>query len=116
MATTNSKAWVNALAWMNGILGTWLIVAAFLNFPPTGNLWDNLIVGILVAVFGFAMIKEKSWQGWTAGIVGVWLVIAAFIPALQAHTGNLWNDLLSGILIAIAGYGAISKVDANTAS
>ena len=70
----------------------------------------------MVVIFGFAMVKDKVWQGWTAAIVGVWLVIAAFIPVLQAHTGNLWNDLLSGILIAIAGYGAISKTVPNKAS
>ncbi|OQX87183.1 hypothetical protein B6D60_04505 [candidate division KSB1 bacterium 4484_87] len=71
-------------AWVNGILGIWLIIAAFL-------------------------IGKKAWQGWTAVIFGIWLVIAAFIPSLQAHTGNLWNDLIVGIIIAIAGFGALGK-------
>lgn len=99
----------NAKAWTNGILGTWLFIAAFLNFSPTGNMWDNLIVGIIVAILGFAMVKEKAWQGWTAGIVSVWLVIAAFVPSLQLTTANMWNDVISGLLIAIAGYGAIES-------
>ncbi len=105
--STNTKGWTNAEAWTNGVLGTWLFIAAFLNFGATGNMWDNLIVGIIVAIVGFAMIKEKAWQGWTAGIMGLWLIIAAFIPALQLTTGNMWNDAISGIIIAIAGYGAI---------
>ena len=96
-------------AWVNGILGIWLIIAAFLNFSTTGNLWDNLIVGAIVAIVGFLMIGKKAWQGWTAVIFGIWLVIAAFIPSLQAHTGNLWNDLIVGIIIAIAGFGALGK-------
>lgn len=96
-------------AWVNGILGIWLVIAAFLNFSPTGNMWDNLIVGIIVGVLGFTMIKTKAWQGWLSGIVGIWLIIAAFIPSLQAHTGNLWNDLIAGILVAIAGFGALGK-------
>ena len=96
-------------SWTNGILGTWLVIAAFLSFTPTGNMWDNLIVGLIVAIVGFMMIKEKPWQGWIAGVIGVWVFIAAFIPALQLHNANLWNDLLSGILIAIAGYGAIGS-------
>ncbi len=102
-------------SWVNGILGTWLVIAAFLNFNPTGNMWDNLIVGLIVAIVGFMMIKEKSWQGWTSGIIGVWVFISAFIPSLQLHNANMWNDLLSGILIAIAGYGAIGNTK-NSAS
>jgi len=93
-------------AWTNGILGIWLFIAAFLNFSTTGNLWDNLIVGVIAAIAGFTMIKEHSWQGWTAGILGVWLIISAFTPALQTHTGNMWNDSIVGILLMIAGFGA----------
>ncbi len=96
-------------AWTNGVLGIWLIIAAFLPMPATGNMWNNLIVGIIVAVAGFGMISKKSWQGWLAGIMGLWLIVAAFIPALQMHSGNLWNDLISGILIATAGFAALSS-------
>jgi len=96
-------------AWTTGILGVWLFIAAFLNFSPAVNLWDNLIVGIIVAIAGFAMVKAKSWQGWTAGIVGLWLIVAAFIPSLQAHTGNLWNDLIVGVIFMIAGFAALGK-------
>lgn len=94
-------------AWTNGILGLWLILAAFLNFSAVGNLWDNLIVGVVVVIVGFLMVSKKSWQGWLSVVMGVWLVIAAFIPGLQAHTGNLWNDLISGIIVAIAGFAAL---------
>lgn len=98
---------VQTNAWINGILGTWIFVAGFLNFSATGNMWDNLIVGIIVAILGFLMIKPKPWQGWVAGIMGVWLIIAAFIPTLQTGSGNMWNEVISGVIIAIAGYGAI---------
>jgi len=98
-------------SWTNGILGTWLVVAAFLSFSPTGNMWNNLITGLIVGIIGFVMIKEKSWQGWTAGIVGALVFITAFIPALQLHNANLWKDLIAGILIAVAGYGALGHLD-----
>lgn len=94
-------------AWVNGILGLWLIIAAFLHLSPAGNLWDNLIVGVIVAIVGYLMVSKKSWQGWLSVVMGVWLIIAAFIPALQLHTANLWNDLIVGILVAIAGFGAL---------
>lgn len=95
--------------WINGLLGLWLVLAAFLKLTPAGNLWDNLIVGVVVAIVGFLMISKKSWQGWTSGLLGVWLIIAAFIPSLQTHTGNLWNDLIVGVVVAIAGFAALGK-------
>ena len=99
-----SKMWQ---AWTNGILGVWLFIAAFLPFSATGNLWDNLIVGVIVGIAGFTMIKEKAWQGWTAGILGIWLIIAAFIPQLQTHAGNMWDGIIVGILLMVAGFGAL---------
>ncbi|RLD16818.1 hypothetical protein DRI50_00915 [candidate division KSB1 bacterium] len=95
-------------AWVNGILGVWLFIAAFLNFAPNGNLWNHLIVGVIAAIAGFTMINKKAWQGWLSGIMGIWLIIAAFIPALQAHAGNMWNGIIVGILLMIGGFGALS--------
>lgn len=47
---------------------------------------------------------EAKWQGWTAGLLGVWLVVAAFIPGLREGTGLLWNNLLVGIVVALAAF------------
>ncbi len=47
-------------AWTVGVLGVWLFIAGFLSFPPTGNLWNDLVVGVIVGVTGFTMIKKKS--------------------------------------------------------
>lgn len=41
------------LAIINGILGIWLIITAFLSFSGSAYLWVFLITGVLVAVFGF---------------------------------------------------------------
>jgi hypothetical protein len=37
-------------AWMTGILGIWLIVA---SFTLSGNIMNQLIVGVAIAVLGF---------------------------------------------------------------
>jgi hypothetical protein len=94
-------------AWTNGILGLWLIIAAFLGFDSTVNLWNDLLVGIIVAVIGYTFVKQKPWQAWVCLVVGVWLIIAAFIPSLVSGQGYLWNDLISGVIIAIGGFGAL---------
>jgi len=98
-------------AWTNGIIGIWLFIAAFLNFSSTGNLWDDLIIGVIAAVAGFAMVKDKPWQGWLTGLVGLWLIIAAFIPSLVVGAGNAWNAVICGILLMVGGFGALGGSD-----
>ncbi len=95
-------------AWVNGILGVWLFIAAFLNFTSTGNLWNDIIVGVIVAVSGYLMKDEKSWQGWLSVIIGVWLIIAAaFIPSLITGDGSEWNLIISGVVAMVAGFSAL---------
>ncbi len=98
-------------AWTNGIIGIWLFIAAFLNFSATGNMWDDVIVGVIAAIAGFAMVKEKPWQGWLSGLVGIWLIIAAFIPSLVVGVGNEWNAIICGVLLMIGGFAALGSSD-----
>ena len=95
--------------WTNGILGLWLIIAAFIKFSATGAMWDNLIVGLIVTIVAILMIKEKPWQGWLGTLSGLALFIAAFIKSLQTGPGYLWTTLILGVLIAIAGFAALQK-------
>ncbi len=94
-------------AWINGILGAWLFIEGLIHFTRGFTLWDNLIVGIIVAILGFSMVNKKAWQGWLCGIVGVWLIIAAFIPGLLTGGGHLWNGIITGVLVMIGGFGAL---------
>jgi hypothetical protein len=48
------------LAILNGILGLWLVVSAFLKFSASANLWNYLIVGVLVVIFGFGGAGAKN--------------------------------------------------------
>lgn len=96
-------------AWSNGILGLWLLAAAFLGFGPSANLWDNLIVGLAVLAISATILKERPWQAWLALIFGAWMVVAAFVPSMIVGTGYVYNDLISGIIIAIAGFAAMGR-------
>lgn len=91
--------------WVSLIAGIWLVVAAFIpGMVGTGNLVNDLIVGIVVAIVGFMMIPSGSaWQGWVIGLVGgIWMIIAAFIPSIAGnYYGNMWNDLIVGIIVLI---------------
>ncbi len=73
-------------------------------------MWDYIIIGLIVAIVGFWMISDnKKWQGWLGGLAGVWLFISAFIPSLLTGAGALWNSVIVGIIIAIAGFAALGK-------
>jgi len=94
-------------AWTTGTLGVWLVIEAFLRFSPRGNLWNDLLVGLIIAVVGMLMTDRKPWQGWISSTIGFWLILAAFIPSMQALHGNMWNALLSGVVLAICGFTAL---------
>ncbi len=48
------------LAVINGLLGLWLITSAFLKLGAQGNLYNYLLVGIIVSIFGFWGATSKS--------------------------------------------------------
>lgn len=94
--------------WVTGLMGIWIFIAGFLNFSPLGNTLNNLIIGLVITIFGLSMVKPKPWQGWITSILGFWLMVAAFIPFFQQSTGNLWNDIISGGIITIFGFSALA--------
>ena len=91
-------------ACINAIIGLWLIVAAFMGFGPTANLWDNLLVGFTVLSVSFAAIKNKPWQSWLALVLAAWMIASAFVPTLVGGAGYIYNDFISGIIIAVTGF------------
>ncbi len=47
-----------------------------------------------------------KWQSIVNGLAGIWLIISAFIPF--GHTGNLWNYLIVGVIVAILGFWGVA--------
>jgi hypothetical protein len=97
-------------AWTNGILGLWLAVVPFLAMDTLSVKLNNALVGLVVAIVAWYVPKEKSWQRWSAMILGVWVFIASFFPGLLEGSPYLWNNLISGLLIAIAGFAVLGKI------
>ena len=91
--------------WINGILGLWLIVAAFvIAGSKTGNIINGMIVGIVLCAFGlWAAIRRKGWYDWLVTFIGLWILIAAVsFPA--SYWGNVVNDIAAGVFVAIASF------------
>ena len=101
------KTRYKAIAWVIVLLGLWLMVAGSVIKAANWNLFDNLIVGLAVAFFGMLLGKVKEWHGCLSCVFGVWMIIAGFIPNFQVGSAHLWNNVIVGILIAIAGFSAL---------
>jgi hypothetical protein len=43
--------------------------------------------------------RRKMWQNWVIGLLGTWMIIASF-----TINGNLVNELIVGIAVAILGF------------
>ena len=94
-----------------GLLGVWLIVAAFLPLPAVIEIWSNLITGVLVALLGFSLGAYTQDRHWIAGIAGLWTIVSAFIPGLHSGAGLLINNIACGGVIMITGFSVPATSD-----
>jgi hypothetical protein len=61
-ALSNQVTTVKALSWINAVLGVWLILAPFIvrYANLAGALWNDIIVGIIVAVLSVWAANTKT--------------------------------------------------------
>jgi uncharacterized membrane protein len=97
-----------------GILGVWLMIAGIIGISRAAYIWNDWIVGIIVAVLGFSMAGSARAQGIVAGILGLWMIASAFIPSLNSGPGTRWDDVLVGVILAIAGFTARRRLAEST--
>lgn len=94
-----------ANAWIVGVLGLWMILTPFLGFGPLGYAWNDWAVGVITTLVGFSL--PVGGQRWVAVVFGIWLFISGFIGGLLATPGVWWNNIIVGVLFAIAGFAAL---------
>jgi SPW repeat len=108
---------MKGLSWANFILGVWLIVAPFalVYRGISAALWDNVIVGIIVAVLAAwrALGKESvrmTVTSWAVAVLGLWTLAAPFALRYESNANAMWNDVIVGIVLAIiATYRALDR-------
>jgi SPW repeat-containing protein len=99
-------------SWINIVLGVWVLISPFVvqftRFPAA--VWNNVIVGIVIAILAIIRTSVPSQTGWSwvNVILGIWMIISAF--ALGAMTtAILWNNIILGIVIALIATGSASS-------
>jgi len=90
--------------WINGILGLWVALAAFLGFGPVGNLWNDMAAGVVIVAFGLIFTQGSRVRGWTVAVLGGWLLVSALAEGLLEPPGLLWNNLIVGLGTAYAAF------------
>jgi hypothetical protein len=99
-------------SWLTILLGIWVIISPFVvqfsQLPAA--MWNNVIVGIVIAVL--AIIRTSvPWQtgwSWANVILGIWMIISPFVLGVMT-TAILWNNIILGIVIAIVASGSASS-------
>jgi hypothetical protein len=105
------------ISWVNFILGLWLIVAPFALFYRgiSAALWDNVIVGIIIAVLaGWRALGKESVRmtvtSWVVALLGLWTLIAPFALRYTGNANAMWNNVIIGIVVVIlATYRALDR-------
>lgn len=108
---------MKGLSWTNFVLGLWLVLAPFALFysGTSAAVWEDIIVGLLIAVFAFWRAYGPETEGmkgvsWVVAVLGVWSIIAPFAFGYSGETVAVWNDVVVGLVVAaLATYRALEK-------
>jgi hypothetical protein len=92
-----------------GLLGVWLIISAIWRFVPVLEIWSDLVTGIVAGILGFSLVQLYPGNGWVAGIAGLWMIASAFIPGLHGGNGILINNIITGLVLLVAGFTTRSR-------
>jgi SPW repeat len=97
---------MKALCWMNFTLGVWLVIAPFvlLYRGIQAALWDDIVVGLLIAAYSFlrALEIEKLIVGnWIVGALGLWALVSPFVLHFSGAPIAMRNNVIVGAAVTI---------------
>jgi hypothetical protein len=91
---------------MNFTLGVWLVIAPFvlLYRGIQAALWDDIVVGLLIAAYSFlrALEIEKLIVGnWIVGALGLWALVSPFVLHFSGAPIAMRNNVIVGAAVTI---------------
>ncbi|PSP56103.1 hypothetical protein BRC82_02925 [Halobacteriales archaeon QS_1_67_19] len=95
------------------LVGTWILISAFVYSPPAVNFWNDVIVGSAIGIIaGYNAVKAGDLERINTGaaslvaLLGLWMVVVPFLFETAA-AGAFWSDIVSGAIVAVlSGYNA----------
>ena len=91
---------------VNFFLGIWVLISPFvIGFSGfRGLMLNNVIVGVIVLIVAAVQAWGTTPAGGLGGInliLGLWLIVTAFVFDVQGIPAIVWNQIISGAVVAI---------------
>jgi hypothetical protein len=91
---------------INIIAGIWTIISPWVYgfYNGVGNVWNSVIVGIVIAIFAairFFGTAGTVWLSWINALLGIWLILSPWIYGFTDNTGRKWNSVIVGIVVLV---------------
>jgi len=91
---------------INIIAGIWTIISPWVYgfYNGVGNVWNSVIVGIIIAIFAairFFGTAGTVWLSWINALLGIWLILSPWIYGFTDNTGRKWNSVIVGIVVLV---------------
>jgi hypothetical protein len=105
-ATSPSDNQVKIASGLNFLAGIWLIISPWVygTVYSAGSAWNNIIVGIIIAVFAairFFSPRSAVGLSWINALLGIWMILSPWIYRYAANRPRLWNSIIMGIIVVI---------------
>jgi hypothetical protein len=97
------------------LIGLWYIIAPWVfgahgNNP--GNIWNNVVVGILIAVLAAGQLNARAataWAAWCNALLGAWAFFSPWIYGYTTDAARLVNSLGCGAAVLLLSIAAFSS-------
>jgi len=89
--------------WTIILLGAWLILAPLTGIGLVSDIAaiNSYLTGTAVVIIAFAAISHTDiWKEYTNVALGLWLVAAPFVLGFTTLVAPMYNQVITGLLIA----------------
>ncbi|MDQ3223577.1 MAG: SPW repeat protein [Gemmatimonadota bacterium] len=85
-------------------LGLWLAASPFsFDYQDSVLVWNDVICGLLIAVFGFLSISyERGWARWANCAIGIWLLFVPLVFWAPTPVAYVTETLIGTLVIAFS--------------
>ena len=89
-----------------GLLGIWLMVAAFIVPPGMPAVYNNWLVGLIAGNTALALSGNRRWERPLATGAAIWLFISGFVPSVLSGQAWMMNELAVGLILIVTAISA----------